>query len=265
MQKRTVILLALLGVPLVILLVAVPRIAQDQAYHMLADARAFFSIPSFLNVASNSAFVLVGLVGLAGCLSRPRPRATAPYAWLVFFAGTLLVGFGSAYYHWAPNDAGLLWDRLPMTIAFMALFVGVLSEHIDERLERTLLGPAILVGLASLAWWRHADDLRLYAWVQFAPLVALAFLFFAYRARYSHRIYFLYGLFFYVLAKIAELLDGQIFEWTGHVVSGHTLKHLLAAAAPLCVHLMLERRAPLLHTTGEQLPARGIATARLDG
>jgi hypothetical protein len=265
MQKRTLILLALLGVPLAILLVAVPPIAQDPVYHMLADARTFLSIPNFLNVASNLAFMLVGIIGLAGCLSRSRTRATVPYAWLVFFAATLLVGFGSAYYHWAPDDAGLLWDRLPMTIAFMALFVGIVSEHIDERLERTLLGPAILVGLASLAWWRHADDLRLYAWVQFAPLVALAFLFFAYRARYSHRIYLLYGLLFYVLAKIAELLDAQIFAWTGHVVSGHTVKHLLAAAAPLCVHLMLERRAPLQEAVRSDLSSKNVAAARLNG
>src|SRR6185295_8964248 len=108
-------------------------------------------------------------------------------AWAVFFAGTVLVAFGSAYYHWRPDDAALLWDRLPMTIAFMALFVALLSEHIDERLDRKLLVPAIAIGIASLVWWRYAHDLRLYAWVQFAPLIAIVYLFFAYSARYTHR------------------------------------------------------------------------------
>ncbi|HUP95249.1 MAG TPA: ceramidase domain-containing protein [Burkholderiales bacterium] len=246
---RSLILLALLGAPLAILLVAVPPIAQDPAYHQLADNRAFFSIPNFFNVASNIAFLLVGSIGLASCV-RPLPqrRSRVSPAWTVFFAGTVLVAFGSAYYHWRPDDAALLWDRLPMTIAFMGLFVALLSEHIDERLDRKLLVPAIIVGIASLAWWRYAHDLRLYAWVQFAPLIAIVFLFFAYSARYTHRSYLLYGLAFYVLAKVAEHLDGQIFGWSSGIVSGHTLKHVLAAGAPLCLYLMLERRSRIVST-----------------
>ena len=249
LPPRTLILLALLGVPLAILLIAVPPIAQDPAYHRLADDRAFFSIPNFFNVASNLAFFLVGIVGLASCMrgSPPGKSKTSP-AWTVFFAGTVLVAFGSAYYHWQPDDATLLWDRLPMTIAFMALFVALLSEHIDEALEKKLLVPAIVIGIASLAWWRYANDLRPYAWVQFAPLIAIVFLFFAYSARYTHRGYLLYGLAFYVLAKVAEHFDGQIFGWTSGNVSGHTLKHLLAAGAPLCVYLMLKRRSRIILT-----------------
>ena len=241
---RTLILIALLGVPLAILLIAVPPIAQDAAYHRLADDRTFFSIPNFLNVASNLAFFLVGVIGLASCARETPPgKSRMSPAWIVFFAGTVLVAFGSAYYHWRPDDATLLWDRLPMTIAFMALFVALLSEHIDETLEKKLLVPAIVIGIASLAWWRYANDLRPYAWVQFAPLIAIVFLFFAYSARYTHRSYLMYGLAFYMVAKVAEHLDRQIFGWTAGMVSGHTLKHLLAAGAPLCVYLMLQRRS----------------------
>ena len=249
LAPRTVILLALLGVPLVLLLIAVPPIAQDPAYHRLADHRTFFSIPNFLNVASNVAFLVVGIVGFAFSVrTSPQRKSRVSPAWTVFFAGTVLVAFGSAYYHWRPDDASLVWDRLPMTIAFMGLFVALLSEHIDEALEKKLLVPAIIIGIASLAWWRYANDLRPYAWVQFAPLIAIVFLFFAYSARYTHRSYLLYGLAFYVLAKVAEHLDGQIFGWTSGIVSGHTLKHLLAAGAPLCVYLMLVRRTRITLT-----------------
>jgi hypothetical protein len=46
---------------------------------------------------------------------------------------------------------------------------------------------------------------------------------------------------FYVLAKILEESDRQVFA-AGHLVSGHTLKHLAAAAAGYWILRMLQRR-----------------------
>jgi hypothetical protein len=48
----------------------------------------------------------------------------------------------------------------------------------------------------------------------------------------------------YVLAKILEALDRPIFE-LGHIVSGHTLKHLAAAGAGYWILRMLRKRRPL--------------------
>jgi hypothetical protein len=248
MQKRTVILLALLGLPLVLLLVAVPPIAQDPAYHLLADARTFLSIPSFLNVASNIAFVLVGAIGLAGCVSRSRPGAGAAYAWLVFFLGTLLVGFGSAYYHSAPNDAGLVWDRLPMTIAFMALFYLLLSERVFRSSHRYALWLLVAVGIGAALYWDWTEslgrgDLRPYALVQFLPIALTPLILCLFKPRYLSNSALIGAMGFYVLAKLLEQFDAQVFAATN--MSGHALKHVAAAAAVLCIVYAVPTRHPV--------------------
>ena len=202
-------------------------IAQDLAYHNFADRRTFCGIPNMLDVASNLAFLIVGVLGV---LFWRRAQGLA-VSWLVLFAGTALVFFGSGYYHWGPSNATLLWDRLPMTIAFMGLFAAFISEHIGPRVERYLLVPAVAVGIASAVWWHLTDDLRWYAWVQFTPLVCIPFVLAVFPARYTHRMYLLYALGLYVVAKFAELWDREIYALTGNLFSGHTLKHLFAAAA----------------------------------
>jgi hypothetical protein len=120
-----------------------------------------------------------------------------------------------------------------------------MAEHVRPELEHGMLRGAVLFGLVSVGWWRYTDDLRLYAWVQFAPLVALVYIALAFPARYSHRSYLVGGLVFYALAKVAEHWDAAIFSAAGSIVSGHSLKHLLAAVAPYCVYLMLKKRRPL--------------------
>lgn len=249
---RGIVLLIGIFAPLAVLL-AGPPIAQEVRYHDFADTRALVGIPHFLNVASNLPFLVVGALGLAGCL-RQRPSGAAA-SWTVFFAGTALVAFGSAWYHVSPSNATLVWDRLPMTVAFTALFAGLVSEHLGERLEHAALPTAITVGVGSIAWWYYADDLRIYAWVQFAPLFATVLLLAVFPARYSHRSYLAYGLAFYIFAKLAESADSAILTFTGGAVSGHTLKHLLAAMAPLWIHLMLRERKPVARPDSEPIAA----------
>jgi hypothetical protein len=218
-------------------------ITQSQAYHAFADGRWLLGVPNLLNVASNLPFLIIGVLGVALCAGPRRPPRAS--AWVTLFIGTGLVCFGSAYYHWAPSDASLVWDRLPMTLAFMGLFVALVSEHLGAALDRVLLAPALAVGVFSVLWWQWTGDLRIYLWVQFAPLVCIPLLLLMFAGRYTHRRYVLYGLGLYVLAKLAELWDRDIFLLSGHVVSGHTLKHLLAAAALVPVLVMLWRRTPL--------------------
>jgi hypothetical protein len=237
---REAALIALLAVPLAVLVIGVNPIPQDPRYHAFADTRTFFGIPNFADVVSNIAFLLVGILGLWLCAKHGSGGAVR--SWIAFFLGAAAVAAGSAYYHWAPGDATLAWDRLPMTIVVMALLSALMSEHIRLDLERVLLPAALVVGVASVAWWRYADDLRLYAWVQFAPLLAIAFLLFAYRARYTHRRHLAYGLLVYALAKVAEMGDAAMFDVTAGSLSGHTVKHLLAAAALFAVYLMLRKR-----------------------
>ena len=65
------------------------------------------------------------------------------------------------------------------------------------------------------------------------------------KSRYSRRTDFVIVFGFYALAKLFELADKSVFRF-GHVVSGHTLKHLAAAMAGYWVLLMLQRRTPLV-------------------
>jgi hypothetical protein len=103
-------------------------------------------------------------------------RGTAGWerlALTIFSAGIAAVTFGSGYYDYNPNDATLFWDRLPMTIAFMSLLAITMGERIDSRYPRLLLAPLLLIGAASVVYWRLAGDLRWYALVQFYPAIAI--------------------------------------------------------------------------------------------
>jgi hypothetical protein len=239
---RVAALVLLVLAPLFCLMVLYGKpIPQDRAYHLFADARTCLGVRNFGNVVSNILFLLVGAAGMLWCYRNPGTGARR--SWMVFFLGVALVFFGSGYYHEAPNDDSLVWDRLPMTVAFMGLFAALLSEHLGEKIETTLLVPAVLVGIASVLWWRYSDDLRVYIWVQLAPLLVIPYVIAAFPGRHTHRHYLLYGVGFYALAKLAELNDYDIYALTGAMISGHSLKHLLAAIAPFIVYLMLRRRS----------------------
>lgn len=214
-------------------------ILQDRGYHVFADARSCLGMANFGNVASNLLFLLTGAAGMRWCW---RSRNGAWRSWLVFFTGVALVFFGSAYYHSAPGDDTLVWDRLPMTVAFMGLFAALVSEHLDAHLEPALLTGALLTGITSVWWWQHSGDLRIYIWVQGTPLLAIPYVIAAFPGRYTHRHYLLYGVGLYALAKAAELLDHPIYAATGAAISGHSVKHLLAAIAVFFVYRMLCRR-----------------------
>ena len=218
----------------------VPPIAQSLAYHKFADSRTLWQIPNFLNVATNVPFLLVGIMGLAYCLRHVQSRAL--WSWYVVFLGIAAVCFGSAYYHWQPDSATLVWDRLPMTLAFMGLFVALLREHVAMNREGMWLAIALVMGVASVIYWHYTDDLRPYIWVQAVPFMVVAAALTLFRGQYSHRYYLVYGLVFYALAKVAELFDRQIYSFTQELLSGHSLKHLLAAAGAFFLYLMLRRR-----------------------
>jgi hypothetical protein len=102
-------------------------------------------------VVSNLPFAAVGILGLwklRGAFDR------------VLFTGVLLTFFGSAYYHLAPGDARLVWDRLPMTLVFMALLACVVSGESDSRSSRRLLAFLVTCGVASVLFWSITGDLR---------------------------------------------------------------------------------------------------------
>ena len=243
-ESRIAWLVAIMLAPLLYLLLLHDAIPQDKGYHIFADVRTCLGIRNFGNVASNLAFLLMGLIGAIWCYLNLKTGARL--SWMVFFAGVALVFAGSGYYHYRPNDDSLVWGRLPMTLAFMGLFAALMSEHLGAQFEKPVLIPALVLGVASVCWWRYTDDLRIYIWVQLAPLLAIPFLIAMFSSRYTHRSYLLYGLGFYALAKVAEFYDREAFELTMNIIGGHSLKHLLAAMAPFFLYLMLRRRREAL-------------------
>jgi hypothetical protein len=225
------------------LMLAQTPFGQSPKYHHFADQRTFFGIVNFIDVTSNLAFLIVGIAGLRICL-RSHPGSTRN-AWIVLFAGVTLVSVGSAYYHSEPTSETLVWDRLPMTIGFMGLFAALLGEYVSDRLGAFLLAPALLLGLASVAYWRWSDDLRFYYWIQLVPLLTIPVAMSLYRPKYSHRWLLLVALGWYALAKVAESNDGDVFALSRGIISGHTVKHLLSALGCLTILLMIQRQTLL--------------------
>jgi hypothetical protein len=231
---RILILLALAAVSLAALPL-LPPIAQDQAYHQLADRRTVLGISNFWNVVSNIPFLMIGAAGL---------RLPGPMSQRIIFVGIFLTGLGSAYYHWAPSDATLVWDRLPITLGFMAILANLIEERLNERAGALLLWPLLALGVISVVVWRMTGDLRLYGWVQFFPMVALLLLLALFPPRYSRGAMWLVALALYAVGKIFEFLDAAIMSMGG-IVSGHTLKHLFAAAACFVILRYFQTRQPL--------------------
>ena len=239
-RHKWLIRIALLFIILFIsLLLFTNPIYQHPDYHLLVDKRPWLFIPNFADVISNLPFAIIGFAGLLYYLRNNRNISPS---WRVYFIGLILVAIGSSYYHWNPNNQTLVWDRLPMTVCFMSLFVAILSDNVSAQLEKYLLPASVLLGAASVIYWHYTGDLRFYALIQFGTLAAIPLILFLYKSQYTLRHYLLYGLAFYALAKIFELNDSRIFELSAGVISGHTAKHLFAAAATYCVYLMLIKR-----------------------
>jgi hypothetical protein len=200
-------------------LLFVPPITQSPDYHAFADERTIYGIPNFWNVVSNFPFAVVGLLGLWKLRSNTAR---------VLFMGVLLTCFGSSYYHLAPSDARLAWDRLPMTLVFTSLLTAVIGELSGSPGTSALQIPLVIGGVASVGWWRVTGDLRLYLLVQFGSMLVVLL---ALRLRNLRGLWPVVGL--YSLAKVAESYDRAIYSVLP--LSGHTLKHLTASLAALLV------------------------------
>ena len=167
-------------------------------------------------------------------------------AYTLLFFGTFLVAFGSSYYHLEPNNQTLVWDRLPMTIAFMALFSIIISEFVSLRSGKALLLPLLLAGVLSVVYWHYSEirgegDLRLYALVQFYPMLASPIILLCFRSKCTHVQAYWWLLLAYIVAKLFEHFDGEVFDALGFI-SGHSLKHLTAALGMYVLLVFYQQR-----------------------
>jgi hypothetical protein len=249
LSNQALAILAATAAILVALFVFVPPIPQDPAYHEFADGRAMLGVANFWNVMSNLPFLVIGLWGIVYLL-RHSHQVCLPgleLAYLVFFTGIFLTAFGSGYYHLVPANEPLVWDRLPMTIGFAGLFAIILGEFVSPAIGRAVVIPLLLLGVASVEYWawtenQGAGDLRLYAVVQFLPMMLIPVILLTHRPATGSARYYWFMILFYVLAKLAEQLDVAIFS-AGGLMSGHSIKHLFAAMAPATMlYALMQRR-----------------------
>jgi hypothetical protein len=244
-------IVTLVGIGMMLLIAPIP---QDPAYHHFVDTRTLFGVRNFWDVVSNVAFLVVGISGLARTGRLAAPDLRAEYA--TFCIGVIAVAFGSGYYHLTPATPTLVWDRLPMAVAFMALFSAVLRDRTSLNRGGALLWPLVALGVASVLYWAWTEangrgDLRPYALVQFLPLVLMPLLLLFYRGTRQSEPW-LWGTFAaYGLAKVSEYFDAPIYQAVG--LSGHTIKHLLSAVAVLLATVALRRMVP-----AQRLPAARI-------
>lgn len=251
-RKTGLGIFVVLAVVLTAICCILPPIPQPLSYHLFADQRPFLGIPNFDDVVSNLPFAAIGIWGLtflvrSGLKGRRRLFVDGRESWayLFFFGGLVLTAFGSAYYHLAPDNARLVWDRLPLSMTFLSMVAAVIAERIDLKVGLWLLPVLLCGGFASVLQWywsetRGAGDLRFYAAVQACSILVIAVALF-FPSRYTRGADLGLVLGFYVLAKVLELFDVPVFTAL-HIVSGHTLKHLAAAASGFCVLRMLQKR-----------------------
>lgn len=216
-------------------------IRQDSHYHFFADTRLMYDVPNFWNVVSNFPFLIIGLIGVT-YVTKSRPNDTFKelnVCCYVFFIGIFFTGIGSAYYHWNPTNQTLVWDRLPMSISFMAFFSILIGDTISLNAGKQILWPLILLGFMSIMYWTALGDLRLYVLVQFLPVILTPIILLLYKSRSNSAQYFWMMILFYAFAKLFESFDHQTFYSCG--ISGHTIKHMLAALAPVSLIFALRK------------------------
>lgn len=230
-------LIVLIGLSALSAFFLVDPVPQDDQYHSFSDERTYLGVPNALNVLSNVPLFLVGIFGLMALRSKSLNSANIAksnsMAYWSLFSGVTLVSLGSGYYHLWPGNTTLIWDRLPMTVAFMSLFSIVISEFISEHMGRLLHLPLLSIGMVSVLYWgltesQGAGDLRPYVMVQFFPMIASPVILLSFKSKFNQVSCYWVLFFSYVLAKIFEYLDSQTHHFLVFI-SGHGIKHILPA------------------------------------
>jgi hypothetical protein len=230
-------------VALVAVALLLPAIAQDPKYHLFADQRTWLGVPRAADVLSNLAFIAIGLFGGFTLLSPrrlPLRNATVTSLWCVA-AGFVLTGIGSAWYHWQPNDATLVWDRLPMTLVLAGVISTAIAERVGENVAIAALALLIAAGIASVMYWRSSGNLTSYAVLQFGGIAALLVLLAMTRGD-GDPFAWSWVVGWYCFAKVAELADQSVWQATNGLLAGHAIKHLAAAAAGAAMFYPLRNR-----------------------
>ena len=210
-----------------------PSVAQHAQYHAFADQRGWQGLPCAMDVLTNLPFALAGLLGLwrvwqVRCAVGQEARWSLA---TVFFAGLLVTAVGSTYYHWQPDNFGLAWDRLGMVVAFAGLLGMAVADRISLRAGVAMLLATLVAGPLSVLVWYQTGNLLAWVVVQGGGMLLAVALTLRPRVPGGLGLPLAAVLALYALAKLLELGDHAVFVWTQGWVSGHSLKHVVAAMA----------------------------------
>jgi hypothetical protein len=237
--------LVLAGIACVVL-IFVYRMPQDPGYHLFADTRTCLGIPNFFNVASNLAFLVVGGAGLLE-MSRAAPDHGLRFGargevwiFIALFVGTLLVTFGSGYYHLVPNNPRLFWDRMPMAIVGSAFVGAIIADRFGARAGVVALAVLAVVSAGALIYWRSTigagpDNVWPYFATVYGSLIFGVVAMLLFPSRYTHAYVTWIAVAIYVVAMAFDTWLDEPLYTVGGILSGHSLKHMLAAVALGCV------------------------------
>ena len=223
---------------------------QNPSIHLLADTRSFFGIvPRAGDVLTNLAILAAGLFGL-GLRNRMTVAPEARTAVNMLIVASILIAFGSAYYHWAPTNSTLIWDRIPIAIMLMSLLALVMADRMHPLFARDAMWPFIVLGVASVFLWGVSEamgqgDVRLYFIVRIGTGVAIALLLILRPPRHTGTVWLVAALASEIVMASFERFDHEVFQWSGGLVSGHNMKHVLAGVALASVFWWLRSRRTL--------------------
>ena len=235
-----------LAVVATVILLFVGPIPQKDSYHQFADQKTLAGLANFWNVISNLPFALIAVWGFwAG---RQLHDSNLRLVSHVIFAGFFLLTFGSGYYHLQPGNVSLVYDRLPMSLIFMSFFSWIIYDRVHRAKGFLLFIVLNILGISTVLYWIYTEqsgmgDLRWYAMVQFFPILAIPLILWFYKSPFKHERELILIFAFFGIAKLAESYDAEIHACLAGLISGHTIKHVLMAAAGYYIVKMIKRRA----------------------
>lgn len=223
-----VVLLGLLALTLI-----GPQIAQPANQHAFADQRIWRGIPFAMDVVSNLSFAWWGIAGLAclyGLIERMPINREHTLTGL-FFLGLVCTSAASSWYHLQPDDAGLSIDRVGMVLAFAGLLGLSIAGRVSRRAGVAMALAILILGPLSIWFWLVSGNVLAWLVIQFGGMCLMLWMAVIKPLPGALGVRWGVVVAVYAVAKLLELTDHQIYEMTGHLVSGHSLKHLVASFA----------------------------------
>ena len=220
-----------------------PSVAQPAHYHAFADQRMLLGLPLAMDVLSNLPFAIAAVWGLLALRSSAgrdlritntnmgSTVITQRLLAALFFGGLLVTTLCSGYYHLAPDNPSLAIDRLGIVVAFAGLLGVAVADRVSSRAGVATATFVLALGPLSVGIWADSGNLLPWVLLQGGGMLLVAVLAACTPLRSAWGLRLLPIVMIYAAAKLLEANDHAVFEATRGLLSGHSLKHMVAAFA----------------------------------